>query len=83
MKKDTKIIFQCLDEMYKNSTPPTTWKEIEKNYSGMPDSKFYLKHSITEEKYEEIRKKYMKKLSSLGKRELPWILLDYAPTFKE
>ena len=82
MRKDAKIIFDCLDEMYRNSEPSTTWKEIEKNYSGKGRTEFYLKHSITEEKYEEIRKKYMKKLSSLGKREFPWILLDYAPTFK-
>jgi len=82
MKQDVKLIEQCLDEMYRNSEPPLTWKQVNKKYSGKPDSKFYSKHRITEDKYEQIRDKYMKKLSKLGQSELSWILLDFAPAFK-
>jgi hypothetical protein len=31
--KALKIFESCIDEMYRNSTPPTTWAEIQERYS--------------------------------------------------
>lgn len=77
-----KIFESCIDEMYRNSTPPTTWAEIKKKYGGTRNT-FYDKHAITEARYNNIRDSYSKKLNSYYKRKLSWFLLDYAPTFEK
>ena len=82
-KKALEIFEACVNEMYKNSTPPTTWKDIKEKYGGKERSEFYMKHSITEDKYNKIKAKYEKKLPVYYKRKLSWFLLDYSPTGKE
>lgn len=80
-KKAIKIMEDCLNEMYLNSTPPITWKEVKDKYVGVDD--WYWKHELCEKKYVEIKDKYRKKLSSLYKSSLDWALLDFAPKFKD
>ena len=59
MVKALKIVEACIDEMYRNSTPPISWKEVLKKYGGT-HKPFYENHTITEEKYVEIKEKYAK-----------------------
>ena len=77
-----KEIEKCLNEMYKASTPPITWVQIKKKYSGAK-VQFYLKHSLPEAKYEKIKEKYIAKLGKRWERELAWWLLDYSPITTE
>jgi hypothetical protein len=81
-KKALEIFEACINEMYLNSVPPVAWRSILKSNP----KEFFSKHKITEEKYEEIKAKYEKKLPNpkqYYKRQLDWFLLDYAPSFKE
>jgi len=81
-KKALQIFIECIDEMYKNSSPPISWDTIQKKY-GKTKIPFYENHSITEKKYDEIKNKYYKKLDTFYRRKLDWFLLDYAPKFKQ
>jgi len=78
-KKALEIFEACIDEMYKNSDPPTTWKNILQERK----KEFYNEHSITEEQYNNIKAKYEKKLPTFYKRKLAWFLLDYSPAFTQ
>jgi hypothetical protein len=80
-QKAIKIIEQCLNEMYKASTPPISWGQIKKKHEGKK-VEFFLKHKLTEVDYDKIKEKYKKKLPKLYRRSLDWILLDYSPTIK-
>jgi len=76
-----KIFESCVNEMYKKSTPSTTWKDIKEQY-GDTGKSFHDKHSISEQDYNQIKDKYCKKLNLYYRRQLDWFLLDYAPSFK-
>jgi len=80
--KALKIFESCIDEMYRNSSPPTTWKKIQKQYGGTKET-FYDKHRITESDYSRIKDSYSKKLDKYYQRKLDWFLMDYAPTEKK
>jgi len=82
-KEALKIFESCVNEMYENSVPPTTWKDIKNKYGGKDRSEFYMKHSLSEQDYNRIKEKYCKKLDLFYRRKLAWFLLDYAPTFKK
>ena len=82
-KKLTEIGVELLDELYRNSEPPTTWHEILEKYADKPRSEFYLKHAISEDKYIEIVDRYKKQLRKWEQNQLSWLLLDYAPTCKK
>ena len=69
----------CLDVMYKASIPPIFWKEVVKKYSKT-NIQFFLKHKISEKEYGRIKSKYVKKFGKGYKRDLEWMLLDYAPS---
>ena len=75
------IFDECMDELYKASDPSVSWESIQTKYAGKERSEFYEKHCITDDKYYEIKKRYMKRLNAFYKRKLDWYLLDYAPTF--
>jgi len=88
-----KIFESCMNEMYKKSTPSTTWKDIKEQYDNRRlinrilkwfgiERKFHDKHSLSEQDYNEIKDKYCKKLNLYYQRKLDWFLLDYAPSFK-
>lgn len=72
-----KIMIECLDELYKNCTPPIQWGMLELLYGGT-EIPFYEKHTIDEKKYEEIIAKYKKKLGPHAK-DMGMTLLNYAP----
>ena len=77
-KKAAELIRQCLDELYRNATPPITWEECEKKYVGVKD--WFLKHKIATTMYTKIVDKYRKKLPKLYRGTLDMELLNYAPT---
>jgi len=77
-----KIFESCVNEMYKNSTPPTTWEDIKERYGGTGMA-FVNKHSLSEQDYDRIKDKYVVKLNIFYRRQLNWFLLDYAPSFKK
>jgi len=81
--KALKIFESCLNELYLNSDPPISWEKVGRKYGDKPRSEFYMKHKISEEKYEKIVEKYKKKLTPYYRRQLSWTLLDYAPTTVE
>jgi hypothetical protein len=80
-RKALSIFEECIDEMYKNSTPPTTWKDIKKKYGGTKNT-FHDKHTINDQLYIKIKEKYAKKLDKYYKNKLDWFLLDFAPMGK-
>lgn len=77
-KKALEIFEECVDELYKHSYPPVSWKEIKRIYSGK-DEPFFSRHEIHEDKYKKIKEKYYKKLSRYYRYKLDLFLLDYAP----
>ena len=79
--KAKKLEEACLDEMYKASTPPISWKEVVQKYSKT-GIQFFSKHKILEKEYDRIKAKYAKKLGKRWKKDLDWMLLDFAPTCK-
>ncbi len=81
-KQAMKIFEDCIDEMYRNSSPPITWKELNKRYRDTKKT-FYDKHRITETRYNCIKESYSRQLNNYYQRHLDWFLLDYAPTFKK
>ena len=80
--KALKIFESCINELYINSEPSTTWKNIKDTYKNKPDSRFYEKHKISIERYTNIVNNYRKQLNKQYNRQLDWFLLDYAPSFK-
>jgi hypothetical protein len=80
-KKATEIVYKCLDEMYKSSDPPISFKECEEKYVGV--ERWYELHRIDVESYEKIHKKYKKMLPKIYHNSLAMELLNYAPRFKE
>ncbi len=82
LKKAQEIASKCLDEMYKASTPPTSWAKIKKDYSNTK-IRFFERHTITQEKYDKIKAKYEKQMPHRYRCGLAWLLLDYSPKFKE
>ena len=80
--KAVKIFEACMNELYMNSEPSITWEEINDKYGGIERSEFYMKHSISQKKYDMITNKYRRMLPEFYRRQLSWYLLDYAPTFK-
>jgi len=70
------IITECLDELYRNSTPSINWTMVNFLYgnTGVP---FYEKHTIDKQSYDKIVEKYTKKLGK--KSGLEMVLLNYAP----
>ena len=81
-KKATELGKACLDEMYKASTPPISFKEILKKYGGTK-KQFFLKHEILKKDYDRIKAKYQKKLGKRWAKDLAWLLLDFSPKVKE
>lgn len=79
-KRATKLVTECLNELYENSTPPINWAWI-KFFYGETDIRFWEKHKISEKKYDKIVKKYKKKLGIYAKN-LEWDLLNYAPAIE-
>jgi hypothetical protein len=81
-KQALKIFESCINEMYRNSSPPTTWKQIQEQY-GDTKKTFYDKHRISEARYNSIKDSYSKQLDKYYQNKLDWFLLDYAPTLKK
>ena len=75
--KAAKIIRMCLDELYRNSDPPITWEECEKKYKGV--ERWFQKHTISVDKYNEIVSKYREKLPRMYQDALSWELVNYGP----
>lgn len=82
MKKEEKIVIDCLDEMYKASDPPITWKQIEKKYSDT-GVEFFKLHKIKQADYERIKEKYAKKLPNGYSKSFEMDLLNYSPTMED
>ena len=82
-EKALKIYIECVDELYRNSSPSITWDEINIQYSGKPRDEFYMKHVIEEKLYNNIVDKYRCMLTPSFIEGFQWFLLDYAPTTKE
>jgi hypothetical protein len=72
------LVALCLNELYEHSMPPVSWSWI-RFFCSNTDIKFWELHKITEKRYNEIVKKYKKKLGPLYSRSLNWDLLNYAP----
>ena len=79
MNKEEKVVIDCLNEMYKASDPPITWKQILRDYSNT-DIQFCQLHKIKEEDYTRIKEKYKKKLPKAYHKSLEMDLLNYAPS---
>lgn len=79
-KKAVVIFDDCMDELYKASIPPISWKAVQRKYAGDKHSEFFMKHCIDGETYDKIVKKYKKKLNIYHRCGLAWYLLDYSPT---
>ncbi len=80
-KKALEIGQECLNEMYKASTPPITWKQVIKKYAKT-NTRFFLKHKISEKDYSRIKSKYLKKIGKYWANDLGWLLLDFSPTLE-
>jgi len=78
-KEAVKLFNKCMDELYRNAVPSISWKDVQEKYRNSREA-FYLLHSISEEKYEEIVAKYRKRVTKMYWNDLDWYLLDYAPT---
>ena len=77
-EKASVIVKNCLNEMYKASTPPITWAQLNKKYANTK-VKFYQLHKITGKDYDRIKAKYLKQLPKIYHHSLEWCLLDYSP----
>lgn len=77
-KRATKLVAECLNELYETSTPSINWAWV-KFFYGNTDIRFWENHKISEKKYTEIVAKYKKKLGSHYAKGLDWDLLSYAP----
>jgi len=80
--KALKIFESCMNDLYLASEPSISWDEVKERYGGMSDSRFYLKHKISVERYDGIVDGYRKLLDKYYNRELSMFLLNYAPSFK-
>lgn len=83
MEKNEKIVYDCLDEMYRRSTPPTTLSKLLKEYGGKKDNSYLKKHRLSEKDYDRIKKKYQKLLPKYLWRSLDMELLNLSPSIKE
>lgn len=54
-----KAVFDCLDEMYRNSQPSITWEEVESEAKMNPEKRIWEEHYLSAKKFEEIHDKYM------------------------
>ena len=54
-----KAIIDCLDEMYRNSQPSITWKEIEEQAKANPNRSIWQEHYLPKHLYDRIQEKYM------------------------
>jgi hypothetical protein len=54
-----KAVFDCLDEMYRNSQPSITWEEVESEAKMNPEKRIWEEHYLSSKKFEEIQDKYM------------------------
>lgn len=75
------VLRRCINELYMNSSPPITFKELEKLYANK-NIPYWTRHTIPEYLYDNIVKKYEKVLPKNGQTQLSMILLNYAPTTK-
>jgi hypothetical protein len=83
MKKQIMMIIdECMNEIYINSIPPASWNDIKETYD-INDGKFWMKYKIPEQIYEDIRMKYLKKLSLSDRTMLDFFLNRYAPAFMD
>ena len=55
-----------------------TWVQVKKKYGGTKIP-FYMKHVLPEKKYDKIKERYEKKLTPRYRKQLSWVLLDFAP----
>lgn len=81
-EKATKLGDACLNEMYKKSVPPITWAQVNKKYGGKK-IEFFLEHEIGMKDYDRIKAEYVKKMGKFWARQLEYLLLDYAPKFRD
>ena len=79
-KKAFKIFDECLDDLYLASVPSISWAEIQEKYVGDDSSDFYLKHYISQERYDEIVNGYRRMLDKRFRAKFSCVLLDFAPT---
>jgi len=68
-----------LDELYRHSTPPITWKEIQETYADDENSKFYDKHIIGIDDYSDIVGKHLRRMTKLEQHNSSFVLLRFAP----
>ena len=81
-EKALKLGESCLNEMYKASVPPISWKDVKKKYGGTK-TEFFLNYELSEKDYDRIKAKYAKKMGKFWSRQLEYLLLDYAPKFRD
>ena len=79
-KKVAKLTEQCLDELYRNSEPPITWKEVNEKYSGK--DLWWRNHKIVEATYTKIVDKYARQIPKAYLNSFYMELLNYAPMGK-
>jgi len=76
-----KIIDECLDEMYRHSEPPISWKEYKERYGGLKIQGFEF-HYLDGKKCEEIWDKYKKKVPIHLRTSFNMEIMNIAPTSK-
>jgi hypothetical protein len=89
MRSNDKLLeigWEILDKMYEVAVPPLDFRKFR---NGVEDGNkkcprdWFMKHTITEELYNEIidgsKKKYQ--ITDIEFRKLAWLLLDYSPKF--
>ena len=81
-EKLLKICEECLDEMYRHSTPPITWKEYLERY-GNTNIQGFTKHSLSMKEYDKIYSKYIKKVPKYHRSQFAITIMNYAPTFPD
>ena len=82
MKRMKNIAVDMLNELYKKSTPKTTWAQIIKKYSGKHGA-WYEGYQIDRDIAEKILDKYQKKCKNKYElNSLSFVYLDFAPKYK-
>lgn len=79
-KKATELIRKCLDEMYRNSTPPIAWQECEVKYTDIPN--WYQMHLVDIDVYDEIYDRYLALLPKMYYSDFFFAMLGYSPSVK-
>jgi len=77
-EKVLKIAEKCLDEMYRKSDPPLTWKEYVEKYSETKIEGF-RDHKLDKETLHEIWDKHEKKVDRLWKTAFNMMVFNYSP----